>query len=380
MDSFRVGSVFGVEIRIDFSWFVILALILWSFAGGVFPVAYPDQSSATYLVMGIVGALLFFASLLAHELSHSLVARTKGIPVEGITLFIFGGVARTRKEAETPEDEFVIAAVGPLASLVIAAIFGSIAWVGSSVGLTPAVTVVARYLAFMNTLLAVFNLMPGFPLDGGRLFRSIVWKVTGDVTKATRWASTGGKTFGLMLMALGMFQLFAGFALGGMWLIFIGWFLRNAAVMSFEQHMVKSLLEGVAARELMTPDPCVVAPALTLNELVDSYFLKKRHQAFPVVEAGRLVGLVTLQHVKKVPRDEWETRRVEDIMREPSDLTVGPRDSVIQALERMKGAEERRVLVVDDGRLLGIISASDIGMWVQRSADLKPLRESVPAV
>lgn len=379
MDGFRVGSIFGVEIRIDFSWFVILALILWSFAGGVFPAAYPDQSPATYLGMGIVGALLFFASLLAHELSHSLVARTKGIPVEGITLFIFGGVARTRKEAETPEDEFVIAAVGPLASVVIAAMFGVIAWVGSSAGITPAVTVVARYLAFMNTLLAVFNLMPGFPLDGGRLFRSIVWKVTGDLTKATRWASTGGKIFGLALMALGMFQLFAGAAIGGMWLIFIGWFLRNAAVMSLEQHMVRSLLEGVATRELMTPDPYVVTPALTLNELVDSYFLNKRHQAFPVVEAGRLVGLITLQHVKKVPRDQWGDRRVEDIMRDPSNLTVGPRDSVVHALEQMKDAEERRVLVVDDGRLLGIISASDIGIWLQRSADLEPLRESVPA-
>jgi len=380
VDGFRVGSIFGVEIRIDFSWFVILALILWSFSEGVFPTEYPDQSTATYLGMGVIGALLFFASLLAHELSHALVARAKGIPVEGITLFIFGGVARTRLEAETPEDEFVIAGVGPLASLVIAALFGAIAWMSSSAGLTPAVTVVARYLAFLNTVLAVFNLMPGFPLDGGRLFRSIVWKITGNLTTATRWASTGGKMFGFILMALGALQLLAGATLGGMWLIFIGWFLRNAAVMSLEQHMVRSLLERVATRALMTPDPDVVAPTLTLDELVEWHFLKKRHQAFPVVDAGRLVGLITLQHVKKIPRDLWKVRRIEDIMCDLSDLTVGPRDSVVHALERMKEAGERRVLVVDGDRLLGIISASDIATWLQRSADLEPLHESASAL
>jgi len=375
MDGFRVGSILGFEIRIDMSWFVILMLILWSFSRGVFPARYPGQSPEVYLAMGFVGAILFFASLLAHELSHSLVARAKGIPVEGITLFIFGGIARTTREAEKPVDEFVIAGVGPLTSLGIGALFGAFWRIGLLLGVTPAVTTVAGYLAFLNVALAIFNLMPGFPLDGGRLFRSIVWRVTGDFTTATRWASTGGKTLGFMLIGLGVLQLFGGATLGGVWFIFIGWFLHNAAVMSLRQHLVRSLLDGVFASEMMSPDPEVVPPSLTLEELVESHFLVMRHQAFPVVEGGRPVGLVTLQHVKGVPRDSWRSRRVRDVMRDVSELTVGPRDSMTHALEQMEVASERRVLVVDDDRLVGIISGSDVTTWLQRNAELESLRE-----
>lgn len=379
MGDFRLGSILGFEIRIDFSWFVIFFLILWSFAGGVFPAQYPEQSPRTYWLMGGVGALLFFASLLAHELSHSLVARAKGIPVEGITLFIFGGMARTRLEAEDPGDEFAIAAVGPLSSLVIAGLFGAVWWIGSRAGWSPAVTGVAGYLGFLNVLLAVFNLLPGFPLDGGRLFRSLVWKLTGDLTRATRWATTGGKALGYALMGLGALQLLAGAALGGLWLLFIGWFLRNAAAMSLRQHVVKNLLEGVAAREIMTPDPDVVGPDLTLEELVESHLMRKRYQSFPVVEDGRPVGLVTLQHVKSVPPEERSRRRVRDVMKGPEGIVVGPRDSVTAVLEGMEESGERRALVVEDGRLVGIISASDVATWLQRSEELESLGAPGPA-
>ena len=217
MSGFRLGSIFGFEIRVDFSWFVILFLIVWSFSGVVFPARYPNQSSQVYFAMGVVAALLFFGSILAHELSHSLVARSKGIPVEGITLFIFGGIAHTRMEAENPGDEFVIAGVGPLASLVIGAVFGAIWWIGSQAGLSTAVTAVAGYLAFLNVVLAVFNLLPGFPLDGGRLFRSIVWKLTGDITTATRWATQGGSILGYALMGLGALQLLGGAVVAEAW-------------------------------------------------------------------------------------------------------------------------------------------------------------------
>jgi len=375
MDGFKVGSIFGFEIRIDMSWFVILLLILWSFSQGVFPAQVPGQSSQVYLAMGFVGAILFFASLLAHELSHSLVARAKGIPVEGITLFIFGGIARTGREAETPADEFMIAGVGPLTSLGIGVLFGGFWQIGLLLGVTPAVTAVAGYLAFLNVVLAIFNLMPGFPLDGGRLFRSIVWRVTGDFTTATRWASAGGKALGLVLIGLGVLQLFGGATLGGLWFIFIGWFLRNAAVMSLRQHLVRSLLDGVLASEMMSADPEVVPPSLTLEELVESHFLRKRHQAFPVVDDGRPVGLVTLQHVKDVPRDSWRSRRVRDVMRDVSELTVESHDSMTHALEQMEVASERRVLVVDEDRLVGIISGSDVATWLQRNAELESLRE-----
>jgi len=376
MDGMRLGAIRGFEIRIDVSWFVILFLILWSFSTGVFPAQYPDQSTATYLWMGAAGAILFFASIVAHELSHSLVAQRKGIPVEGITLFIFGGIAHTRMEAETPGDEFVIAGVGPLSSLLIGGLFGAVWWLGSSLGLSPAVTVVARYMAFLNVALAVFNLMPGFPLDGGRLFRSIVWKVTGDLTTATRWATTGGKVLGYVLMGLGALELLAGAGLGGLWLVFIGWFLRNAAVMSLRQHVIANLLHGVAARELMTPSPHVVPPSLTLQELVDAHFLTKEHAAFPVVEDGRPVGLVTLQHVKGVPRDAWGSTRVADVMRDLDGIGVGARDSVTKVLERMDEGGERRVLVLDGDRLVGIISASDVAAWLQRRQELASLRAS----
>ncbi len=374
MGDFRLGSVFGFEIRIDFSWFVIFFLILWSFSAGVFPEQVPDQAPHTYWLMGTVGSLLFFASLLAHELSHSLVARSKGIPVEGITLFIFGGMARTRLEAEDPGDEFVIAGVGPLSSFLIGALFGAVWWIGAELGVSPVITEVARYLAFLNVILAVFNLLPGFPLDGGRLFRAIVWKLTGDLTRATRTATAGGQWLAYALMAFGALQLFAGAALGGLWMIFIGWFLRNAAVMSYRQHVIGSLLENVAAREIMTPDPDTVRADLSLRELVDEHFLRKRHQAFPVVEDGRTVGLITLQHVKEVPRAEWPARTVRQTMRGTEGIVIGPRDGVSKALEVMQDSGERRVLVMHEGRLAGLICASDVASWVQRTEELEPLR------
>ncbi len=203
MKGFRLGSIFGFEIHVDLSWFLIFFLILWSLTASLFPVNYPELSETTYLLMGVVGTLLFFASLVAHELAHCLVAKAKGIPVEGITLFVFGGIARTRMDAETPGDEFQIAGVGPLVSLILAGLFALIWSLGRNAGWTVAFTGVARYLSSINLLLAIFNLLPGFPLDGGRLFRSVIWKATGDLEKATRIASWGGQFFAYLIIALG---------------------------------------------------------------------------------------------------------------------------------------------------------------------------------
>jgi Zn-dependent protease len=374
LGDFRLGSIFGFEIRIDFSWFIIFFLILWSFSASVFPAQIPGQPAVLYLTMGTLAALLFFASLLAHELAHSLVARAKGIPVEGITLFIFGGMARMRLEAEDARDEFQIAAVGPASSLAIAGLFALVWRLGLSAGWHPAVTVTAGYLGFLNALLAVFNLMPGFPLDGGRVFRALVWRITGDPAKATRWAAAAGRWFGYLLMAFGALQLFGGAVLGGMWLIFIGWFLQNAAGMSLRQYLVRNLLEGVGAREIMTADPDAVPDDLPLQELVDDHFLQKRHHAFPVVAQVRPVGLVTLQHVKQVPRHEWPGKRVRDVMTKAEGITVSPWDSVSRVMEVMQEAGERRVLVVRDDRLVGLISASDVAAWLQHEEELAALR------
>lgn len=368
---FRLGSILGFEIRIDYSWFIIFFLILWSLSAGFFPQVLPDRDSSTYLAMGLAGAILFFVSILAHELSHSIVARAKDIPVEGITLFLFGGIAHTRLEAEDPSDEIQIAGVGPLVSFALGGLFWGAGWLGSRIGWPTPVNQVAVYLGFINVLLAVFNLLPGFPLDGGRLFRAIVWKSTGDLTKATRWATTGGKALGYGLMGLGLLQTFAGGALGGLWLVFIGWFLRGAAEMSLTQHMIRGALEGVRVSELMSPRPETVPPGLTLRELVDRHLLNQRYQSFPVVDGGRLVGLVTLDHVKDAPRDRWNTLRVHDVMAKADErIVVSPEESMLEVLSRMQDSDTRRVLVTRDARLVGIISASDITRWVQRARDL----------
>ena len=372
MGDFRLGSVLGFEIRIDFSWFIIFFLILWTFTFAVFPANFPGLSTGAYIAMGVIGTLLFFASLLAHEISHSLVARAKDIPVEGITLFIFGGMSRTRMEAETPGDEFQIAGVGPLSSVVIAAIFWGIAWLALRAGWSVAIIGVAQYLALLNFLLAVFNLLPGFPLDGGRIFRAAVWKSTGDYTKATRWATTGGKWLAYALIAFGLLSVFQG-NLGGLWLVLIGWFLRNAAIASYQQHLLHQVLEHVRASDAMTPDPETVPPDLTLQELVDDHFLKRRFHAFPVASNGRPLGLITLGQVKEVPREEWSRRTVAETMTsvEGDGVTVRPDEPMTDVLQKMEKSGSRRVLVTRDGHLEGIITTGDVAGWLQRARELE---------
>jgi len=377
---FRLGSILGFEIRIDYSWFVIFFLVLWSLTAGFFPQTLPERSTGVYLVMGTAGTLLFFASLLAHELSHSVVARTKGIPVEGITLFIFGGMARTRLESEDPMDEILIAGIGPVASVVIGGLFLGLAQLGGALGWPASVNEVSRYLGFINFLLAAFNLLPGFPLDGGRLFRGLLWKVTGNPEKATRWATNGGIWLGYGLMALGFLQAFAGAALGGLWMVFIGWFLRSAAEASFQQFVLRGMLEGVTARDMMSPEPETVAPDLPLQRLVDEHFLQRRYQSFPVVDGDRVLGLVTLDQVKERSRDAWPDLRVRDVMREADDEVVVDGDEpMAEVLPRMQSSGLRRVLVTEDGRLRGVVSASDVTRWVERAQALgKPRDAELP--
>ena len=375
MRGFRIGSIAGIEIRIDYSWFVIFVLILWTLTRNVFPSAHPGQTSATYILMGLAGTLLFFASLLAHELSHSLVARSRGIPVHSITLFIFGGVARTTSEFESPGDEFRIAAAGPISSLAIAGLFWVIAWAGTASQLPVAVIGVASYLALINFVLAVFNLFPGFPLDGGRLFRAIVWHRTGDVQRATRIATNGGKVFGYALMVLGFLNMFSGNSIGGIWLVFIGWFIRMAAESSYVQHVLRRSLEGIRVRDVMTPDPVTVAPGDTLQHFLEEYVLEGRHHSYPVAENGRALGLITLDRVRGVPKHERPVRTIRDAMIAITDVAVGPDDSIADAMQKLTESPAGRVLVTADDRLLGIISQADIARWLERQR----LRDEVSA-
>jgi Zn-dependent protease/predicted transcriptional regulator len=370
MRGFRIGRILGFEIRIDSSWFILFALILWTFSYVAFPQQVPGLSVGAYLLMGASGTLLFFVSLLLHEIAHSLVARAKGIPVDGITLFLFGGMAHTRMEAETPGDEFQIAAAGPIMSIAIALGLGALFGAGATLGWSPAVLAVLQYIAALNVILAVFNLLPGFPLDGGRLFRAVVWKITGDVNKATRVASFGGRVLAYLLIAFGLLSAFAGNVLGGMWMVFIGWFLRNAAISSYQQHMVLSLLTGVRAREVMTPDPDTVPADATLRELADDYFMRRRHMAYPVTDDGATIGLVTLHAVRETPREEWDARTARDILLSIDETNVvRPEDHMVSVMERLRASPARRVLVMRGSALLGIITASDVAFHLERARE-----------
>jgi Zn-dependent protease/CBS domain-containing protein len=367
MRGFRLGSIFGFEIRIDYSWFIIFFLILWTFGFGVFPAMYPEQDPGTYIVMALVGTLLFFASLLGHELSHSLVARRKGIPVSGITLFVFGGIAHAGTEFKKPADEFQIAGIGPVSSFVFAGLFYLIAWAGRAADWSLAVIGVASYLAFINLVLAVFNLLPGFPLDGGRLFRSIIWKYTGDLRKATRWSTAGGKVLGYLLIGLGLLNFFAGNLIGGLWSVLIGWFVRSAAETSYIQLVLRQSLGGVRATEVMTPNPYTVPADLTLERFVEEHVFQGRHHAYPAISNGGPVGIITLDQVKQVPRDQWALREVSEAMAPLDDsMVAGPDEGMETVLDRLGESATRRLLVVRNGDLLGIITRSDLARWLER--------------
>jgi Zn-dependent protease/predicted transcriptional regulator len=372
MNGFRLGSVIGFDIRIDFSWFIIFFLILWSFTMAVFPAQLPGLPRNVYVIMGLSGALLFFISLLLHELSHSVVARAKGIRVEGITLFLFGGVAQTKSEAKTAGDEFKIAVIGPVTSIALGLLFAGAAALGARAGMHPAIIEVARYLSLLNVVLAVFNLLPGFPLDGGRVLRALVWKFTGDITRATRMATGAGQALGYLLVAFGLWQVFTTNLMSGLWLVLIGWFLRNAALGAYRQHLTQEALLDATARETMTAMPETVPPDITLEELASQHFLRRRFVAFPVAEGDVPLGIVTLHQLKEVPREEWPQRTARDVMTPAAEpIVVPPDESLLRVAEKLRESPVRRVLVVRDGRLEGIITASDIAGWVGKTRLLR---------
>ncbi|MBW3534888.1 MAG: site-2 protease family protein [Gemmatimonadetes bacterium] len=365
----RVGSVGGVQISLDYSWFVLFFLIFGTFTGVVFPDYVPGLARPAYVLMGIVGTLLFFASLLAHELAHAFVAMWKDIEVEGITLFIFGGMARTKSEPARPVDEFLIAGVGPLMSLALAAGFYWLAIAADANGWHPAIFGVAGHMAFLNLALAVFNVLPGFPLDGGRMLRSVVWQITGSLRRATRVATLAGKGLGWLIVAAGAWAvLIAGQLVSGLWFIFIGWFLANAADTTYQQVLLRHVLEGRTAADAMTHFPETVEPDVTLEKLVNEYFMKRPYNAFPVTEDGIVIGLITLSHVKQVDRSAWKMRTVADVMTPMVDtLIVAPGSPMTDVVERMSENETRRVVVADEWELRGIITGGDVANWLDRA-------------
>ncbi|MGC5032296.1 site-2 protease family protein [Micromonospora sp. DT229] len=365
--SFGLGRIAGVPVGVNWSVLFIFALIWWGLSANLFPVSYPGRSVVAYVFAGLAAAVVFFLGLLAHEVSHAVVAKRNGLSVQGITLWLFGGVAELRGEARTPGAELRIAGVGPLVSLIIGVFFGAIAIVLSLAGVQGLLLGAMAWLAGINLLLALFNVLPAAPLDGGRLLRAAVWKATGDRTRASVVAARAGWVLGVLLIGLGLFRFLSGAGFGGLWLALIGWFLIGAASMEERQARVGDALRGVRVGEVMTPQPQTASGELTVADFVDNYLFAYRHTALPLTEDGRPVGLVTLDRVRGVPGDQRGSTTLAAVACRAEDLVLAsPEEQLTDLLPRLSECADGRALVVIDGQLVGIVSPSDISRAVQR--------------
>lgn len=358
---FRLFSLFGFEVSMDASWLLLAALIAWTLAGIVFPDTSPGMTAGTYWAMGVLATVGLFFSIVFHETAHSLVARHYGMPIRGITLFIFGGVAEMTAEPSRPRDELLMAAAGPASSLLLAIMLfllfiGSVAWNGP-----PSIGGVLWYLALINFVLAVFNLVPAFPLDGGRMFRAALWWWSGDLDWATRIAAGAGNLFGALLIVLGVMAVLQGDFVGGMWRFLIGMFLRGAASASYGETLARRLLTDIPVAQIMNPEPITVAPGLSVQAFIDEYVYRFHHRWFPVVDDGAVVGTVTTQQATSVDRGLWDTLPVGRIMRSLSrDDAVPPETNAFSALTQMRRTGQSRLMVLSHGTLIGILSSRDL--------------------
>ncbi len=363
-------KLFGFEVRVDLSWLIIAFLIVWSLSRGFFPYQHKDLSSTTYLWMGIVGALGLFASIVFHELWHSLIARRVGLPMKGITLFVFGGVAEMDDEPPNAKAEFLMAIAGPFSSIVLG--FGFYAFYSTFGKLPVPVEGVMRYLALINWILAGFNLLPAYPLDGGRVLRSALWSWKGDLRWATRIASQTGSAFGIVLILLGLINVFYGNVIGGIWWFVIGMFLRNASQMSYKQVLVRKALEGEKVRRFMNEEPVSVPPSISLRELVEDYVYKYHYKMFPVVENGNLIGCIGTDRVKEIKKEEWESHTVAEAANQCSpDNVISPETDTLKALSVMSRTGKSRLMVVENNNLIGIIALKDILGFLSTKMDLE---------
>ena len=353
-------KLLGFEVHIDPSWLIIVLLVIWSLTKGWFPSNYRDLAPATYLWMGLCGAAGLFFSIVFHELCHSLVARRFGLPMKGITLFVFGGVAEMSDEPSSAKAEFLMAVAGPLSSILLGLMLYVVTALGSEVLSTP-VTGVIDYLVAINLFLAAFNLLPAFPLDGGRVLRAALWQWKKNMRWATRIASRIGTGFGIFLILVGIFYVVMGNIINGIWLFMIGMFLRNAAQMSYQQVLIRKALEGETVQHFMKKDPVTAPSSISIKHLVEDYIYNYHYKMYPVVERGELIGCITSRQVKDIPRDQWAARTVGDAkIRSSPENTIAPAADALQALSVMSRTGNSRLMVVDDGRLVGIITLKDI--------------------
>jgi Zn-dependent protease/predicted transcriptional regulator len=365
-------KMLGFEVRVDASWLIIAVLIVWSLAVGVFPYRLPGLPAATYWWMGIFGALGLFASIVVHEFSHSIVARRNGLPMKGITLFVFGGVAEMESEPPDPKTEFLMAIAGPLASLAIGAVFYVIG-AAAATSLPLEVVTVLNYLAQINWLLAIFNMIPAFPLDGGRVLRALLWQRSGNLVSATRTAAFAGSIFGALLMAGGLLQLFYGNFIGAVWWFLLGMFLRSVSAASYQRVLVQSVLEGEPVRRFMNPNPVTVTPDMSVQDLVENYVYKYHHKMFPVVtDSQQLVGCVSTEQVKQMPKNEWNRHSLREITQACSPQnTVTPDTNAANVLSIMSHEGDRGLIVVDNGRVVAFVSPQDLLHFLSAKLELE---------
>jgi Zn-dependent protease len=360
--TFQLGRIAGIRIGVNWSVLVIFALIAWGLAVSRFPAAYPQYGNGAYIAVAVLTAVVFFVSLLAHEISHALVARRNGLQVQDITLWLFGGVARLVGEARNPGAELRIAGVGPLTSLLLGVLFFVVAALLGAGGYDGLALAGFAWLGGINFALAVFNVIPAAPLDGGRLLRSLIWWRTGDRLKATRWSSRAGQVFGWALVALGLLSFFTSYGFGGLWLALIGWFLVGAATAENQQATVRGQLGELAIRDVMTANPVTASGSMTVADLLGSELIQHRHSSFPLTDDQEaVIGLVTFNQIRRVPPQARESTRLRDIGCPLDQVAQArPDEPAADLLPRLSECAEGRALVFSDGALVGIVSPSDV--------------------
>jgi len=359
--SWKIATIIGIPVRVHFSWLIIFGLITWSLSTFYFPKVAPELPRLSYWAGSVIASLLLFTSVALHELSHSFVARRYNLTILSITLFIFGGVASMKGEPPHPRAEFRIAIAGPLSSLFLAIVFYLLYYLSSG-QITKALFV---YLFRLNLVLGIFNLIPGFPMDGGRVVRAFLWQRSKDFFYATRRASMMGQRIAIFFIIFGMFSLFTGFT-GGLWIMLIGWFLHTAAQTSYQQASLEETLKGVKVRDIMVRDVITLPPDINLDRAVNEYFLRYGYGGFPVVGQGRLLGFLTLKEIKNIPREKWQDVMVSDaFLPHKIRWEVSEDDDALKALEIMLGEDTGRLVVLKDGRVEGLITRNGIARYVQ---------------
>lgn len=364
----RIGKIWNIPISLHVSWFFIFGLLTWSLATGYFPTEYMQLSKILHWGLAVVTSLLFFGSVLSHELGHSYVALKRQIPVKGITLFIFGGVAQISQEPRSAADEFKVAITGPLVSLFLAGVFALLWVLDRSL---PVLAAPSIYLLRINLILALFNMIPGFPLDGGRVLRAVVWKITGSFHRATQIASMCGQVVAFGFMGIGVLITISGQVFNGLWLVFIGWFMQNAAASAYAQLTVQESLQRIKVSDVMSRD-LVKVPSLTpLSRLVDENILSGGQRTFFVADNGTLLGMVTLRDITEVPKTLWGFTTIGKIMRPFQRLlTVSPQTNLLTALQQMDSANVAQVPVVESSNLVGMLSREQIVRYLRLRAEL----------